>query len=303
MPKDTFSDKVLFPKCVEVLREELVPMHYLELTEKAVKKLHCIGMATERPINMKRQKEDVRERLLDARKLGTFYLPNPYCYGALQKWFVTTKVDKQLRFAPDPSSYVFVPVTISSAINGTYEALMRSPHMINKGHLEEKDRKFHRSRGLQIESAVCEMFKRNYPEFFIEPDNHQLWATPCSHDFKLLVKGIARHVDVSGRTSSGNFGNANNKRTTDIHLLCDTKNDAVVIIGVTGGLGYTNENLRSHEIHNNVSPAETFIVWLNIEKSIKDATYTKFKEASGKKERRTPQSPALKASKTTQIGS
>jgi hypothetical protein len=280
MSDDTYSDTVLFHECVNVLKDCRRPIHYGELTDKAVERINQIyGNRIGSQYNRKRQIEDVRERLLAARRYGTFYIGKPYCIACLQSWFKTSVKNNQLSLMPNIETYTFIPTTIESSINGCFEALMRNEYMVNKGNAPLDKRYLARAKGLQIESAVFGYMKTNYPDFIDYPDNYKIYQKPCDHDFKLIVNGETYLVDVAGSNSKGNFDNNCNKTPVDLHILCEIIENKLYITNIAAKNKFNNKYLVSPYLHNDTKQPDIFFVWLNINKYYADLSYQFFLDA------------------------
>lgn len=79
MARDTLSMTEIFPACQAVLLEAWEPLHYVGLTRRAVARLGVLPES----LNWNRQIEDVREKLLDARRYGLAYTGAPECLAFL----------------------------------------------------------------------------------------------------------------------------------------------------------------------------------------------------------------------------
>lgn len=242
------SQTDLFPACLDVLNSELRPMHYKELTRKAIAKLGY----HEGDVSMFRASEDVRERLPE-RFRDTIYLSGNNLYAmAFRRWFRCGQLTL--------GNYVDEPVRIkgsaTSGSEGAFNALMRAPYMEDHfgGKIEVRNRV--RAKGLVLEQHVKDWFKLHYPDFYLEPRNAGIWQQPCSEDFRLNVNGRVLHIDVAGRNRNGTFGGS--KKSTDIHLLCDIDGSDVFWFGTESGERWT-ENV--FEV-NSMSPAN-MLVYLN----------------------------------------
>lgn len=239
------SDSELLPACADVLTERLVPIHYSDLTEMAIRK---IGYQISR-INMFRTIEDVRERLPRKRDLGVFYTSAPACLMAKKSWFPSMQLPL---LNPD---FVVIPGSATCGYLGAFESLMRDKHMEDHWHGNVMSKNRNRARGLVIEKHVSEWFRLKWPGMYEMPDNNGIWEKSCSHDFKLIVGGKKYLVDVAGL---GRNGYQSNKKSTDIHLLCRIDGDNVVWEGVSSGKRLS-EICMPEEAKSPIS----MVVWLN----------------------------------------
>lgn len=248
------SMRDLFPACVAVLVKELCPIHYADLTRKALMK---IGVR-ESQVAFNKEAENVREKLLMAGQYGTFYAGAPTYAGALRFWFAS---DAQIAMTLDD---VMIPGSAQAGIDGAFDALMRAPHMMvhNSGlaHTEKLNRV--RSSGLVLEKHVTRWFKLKYPDFYGEAANAGIWQRPCTHDFTLSINGRLFLIDVAGPDARGQHGRRGRKHSTDLHLICRVSGDHCLWEGVVRGEGF-NESIDPISIF---SPT-AFLVWLNCAKN------------------------------------
>lgn len=249
------SMRDLFPACVKVLDHELRPLHYAELTARA---MHALGIPNARASPwFSKNIENVREKLLLAGQRETFYTGEPLYAGALRSWFMS---DAQLTMTLD---YVRIPGSAKAGAEGAFEALMRDKHMIihnpSLANTERLNRI--RSSGLVLEKHVSQWFARKYPEFYAEPANHGEWHRPCSHDFRLTVQQRTFNIDVAGPDEHGDYGRRGRKHPTDLHLICRIHDDHCLWEGVVRGEGYKPQ-IDPMSIF---SPT-AFVVWLNCAK-------------------------------------
>ena len=243
------SMRDLFPACVSVLDQEKTPVHYGELTRLALKSL---GIRESQTLFHK-ERENVREKLLQAGQRGTFYTGPPLYAGALRQWFVR---DSQLSMTLD---VIEMPGSAQAGVDGAFEALMRAPYMMQKSsavHTERLNRV--RSSGLVLEQHIAQWFSRRYPSLYLDADNQGQWQRPCDHDFKLSVDGRVYKVDVAGPSDNGTFKKSPYKKATDFHLLCYVNGDNCVFESVVRGSAY-NEHVDPQSVF---SPT-AFVVWLN----------------------------------------
>lgn len=105
--------------------------------------------------------------------------------------------------------------------NALYEQEQRAPHMITKFE-DNAARRAGQLRGLVIEHHVSGWFKKNYPLYYLEPDNYRQWTRICSHDFKLNINFKIHLIDVTGPRKDGTFGSYDYKpkENVDYHILC-----------------------------------------------------------------------------------
>jgi hypothetical protein len=248
MANDTVSNTDLFPACSEVLDRALLPLHYRDLT---IAGLHLLRVPIQ-TVNMVRQMEDVREKMLEAGRFGTAYLPAPHCMGYKRSWLP----------APMPALInTMTPIQIASNIQASedalYEGLRRNPYMINKYNIPWDSRARKRSRGLLIESHVRQWFQQRYPNLYQPPANHQRWQQPCDHDFQLVVYGKAHKVDVMGPALDSTLQFAAGKHITDVHLVAGIQGNAVMLYG--GGLGKDFAHINDLDTTRSILPLLTML--------------------------------------------
>lgn len=264
MANDTISQSHLFPICRDILQEQIRPLYYRDLTKLALNRLGV----QEESISMFREIEDVREQF--AKKDGVGYIPAPYCVFYLKSW-VTPQATLFNKYEP-----LILASNVRDSLRACYEAIMRTPYMINKYNIPFEKRAMKRARGLLIEHHITGWFRQNWPDFVLEPDNAGLWEKPCSHDFKLKLLDRIVLVDVTGENFRHEFGGYTaGKNPTDIHIcagLTDT-DDEIVIYGYIGGSQFT-KGVSAIE----TQPIQRMIFYLNVLKLGLD--YELFKEVS-----------------------
>ena len=256
MACDVAPMEELFHECFRVLQQEFCPLHYAELTEKALANLSL----SKNDVNWVRQVEDVREKMLQTGQYGSFYIGKPLCIGGLRCWF-----EKRQLSLFKPTEGIFIAGNVSAGIEGAFEAVMRSPFMIKKyPSASDERRMFALAQGLVIEQHISKWFQAQYPNFYQHSDNYHQWQRPCDHDFKLCLDNRAFKVDVTGKRLNGKFGNpGKGKKTTDLHLVCEVIDDAVRFISVIPGKHYSGEIFPEKD----GIPPERMIVWLNCVKN------------------------------------
>jgi hypothetical protein len=252
MAHDVVSMTDIFPACRDILDKHERPLHYAQMTELA---LGLLRIPVSR-VNLSRQIEDVREKMLLERRHGSFYVGFPYCYAAVDSWFVNNQFDLFNHRPP-----ILIPGNTTSGINGAYEALQRYPNMeIKNQAANENTRKLACARGLVIERHVADWFKKRWPEIVLSPNNHEVWDRPCNHDFKLQVANRTFNIDVFGPKLDGTYGKPPKKKPTDFHLMCQTNGKDILWEGVITRKQYNRENYLIPEIGR---PPIQMIVWLN----------------------------------------
>jgi hypothetical protein len=244
------SMRDLFPVCADVLADVLVPLHYTELTKRALRRMSVPLSA----VNLAKEAENVREKLLQYGQRGTFYTGPPAYAGALRSWFVS---DAQLQLVVD---HIAVPGSAKAGVDGALEALMRSPYMEirnpNLVHTERINRV--RASGLVLERHIAQWFASRYPMLYRDPPNAGNWRQGCAWDFSLAVNGRTFKIDVAGPDEQGAYGSRGRKQHTDLHLICRVSGDECLIEGVVRGAGF-QEKIDPGSIF---SPT-AFVVWLN----------------------------------------
>lgn len=241
-----------FAACSRVLDEQLVPMHYRELTASA---LEAVGMARA-DVDWQRQVEDVREKFAEAGRHGAAYLGSPLCLVVKRDWFGADQADLF------PATSIYIDGNATAGLHGAFEALMRDEFMKQKTRAPKESVRLGRARGLVIQAHVAEWFAARWPLYYRAADNEGRWSEWCAHDFKLHVRGRTYLVDVSGRTVAGEYGNHGGKTPVDLHLLCDFADDCVSWDGV----------VRGRDFVGNVPPTKwtspaRMVAWLNCERA------------------------------------
>lgn len=247
----SLSMSVLFPACVEVLHSHLYPIHYQELTRKAIEKLSSQNQSIA-GCSISKSAEDVREKLLKQKARGTFYTGKTGYMGAIQSWFPT----KQIGINFD---LITIPCNLKASLDGGFEAMMRIPYMKTKV-FNSPSRYMGCVRGQIIEKHVAYWFRDHYPEIYAPPKNEGNWKTGCDHDFILKIPNYGDlFVDVMGCDKNGNYTTPKGKPITSVHLLCRAVDNSIIWDGCIRG---------SHERNHVICPYETFspicfLVWLN----------------------------------------
>lgn len=247
------SMRDLFPACVAILNERLAPLHYAELTEQALYRLNL----SPHHVNMAKEKENVREKLLVAGQYGTLYTGEPAYAGALRHWFVS---DRQISLKlPDE---IEIPGNAEAGAVGAFEALMRAPFMaVHNAMIPHTIINMTRASGLVLEQHVSRWFQQQYPTIFQPADNAGDWRSACDHDFKLRIHGRTYGVDVFGPDHRGQYGKRGKKRATDLHLRCRIQGRNCIWDGVVRG-----EHYQSEIAPDSIFSPTAFLVWLNCAK-------------------------------------
>ncbi len=251
MRPDVVPQRPLFTAAARVLEQAQMPLHYKDLTRRAVQ---ALGLALTE-INLGKVMEDVREQMLLAGRHGSFYLPRPYCLGGLRRWF------------RNPQSELFHTDRVrikGSAMRGrlgAYEALMRGPFMLDKTISGDvMKRNMARARGLVVEQHVVGWMLENWPEFVLPAENEGQYERPCNHDLRLEVSGRIIKVDVAGKSfltdtyGAPRFG----KIRADLHLLCCENGSDVLVEGIQRGTEF-----GEHIVPEQATSPVTLVVWLN----------------------------------------
>lgn len=223
----------MFRVCSQVLDDSRCPLHYRELTRLALRRMN----RDEHHVDFGRQVEDVRQKMLEAGRHETFYAPKPLCLGAKREWFSAD--GQQLLIAPDLQ--VEIPPSIPAAIEGATEAILRSPHMVQKKKYARPEVVARaRAGGLVIEALVKSYFRREWPDAFVPPDNDGQVERWCDHDFKLRINGAVLKFDVANPSLDGEWRVSEGKRSTDFHLRCRLREGRVVWESIVPGALYAS---------------------------------------------------------------
>lgn len=299
-PSGVVKMDVLFPACVEVLREEQRPMHYAELTRKALARL---GYGWH-DVPWHRQVEDVREKLLLASSRGTAYIGKPYCVGVLKEWFPGPEsqivVDGKVLVLKQQelnTERVPLPLQTEICIEAMVDAIYRFNYMQTKTikarkelglfpevaeelageitgeierykavaevlpHLDSRVRGA--ARGKLIEFHVADWFKRKWPENYGHPPNRSRWKEVCKYDFSLRFGNKVYLFDVAGPGQDGKYGPpyGGGKEPVDFHVIGALSNDSVLICGFMTGKNFTERVLKEF-----TGPLTWLVVFLNCAK-------------------------------------
>jgi hypothetical protein len=236
---------MVFDACRRVLLRDVEPLHYIELTRRA---LALLGHG-DHMLAWKRQIEDVREKFVGN---DIFYSGEPHYLFGYRWWFHDRALVR-------PTDGVVIPASVEAGVNGSYEGLMRSPHMQVKttAPLERVMRA--RARGLVIESHVRGYFAARFPGLYRPPPNEGQWTQVCGYDFGLLLDGRVARFDVSSRKRNGEYGLPAGGKALghDYRILAEPRGDDVVMVSILG-----EPDLRSaavNEEHRGTPPEHLLI--------------------------------------------
>jgi hypothetical protein len=231
-------------------------MHYADLTKAALAVVHV----SEADIDFKRQIEDVREKILQARQNGMFYIGSPLCMGAKTRWFRLEQ--RHLLVSPDET--IRIPASLRTAVEASVEAQLRSPCMIPKTPLMKiacedfardprsalRDKATlgtlqklltARLSGLINEAHVSQWFRQQWPSLWVEKSNADDYTGWSCDDFRLMVGDQLRSVDVMGPNKDDEYANpGGGKRPAAYHVLCRLDETGVVWERVVRGEDFAN---------------------------------------------------------------
>jgi len=241
----------LFSACVAILKEKQEPIHYRALADEALVRANMDPWD--------KAGERVREKLLllGASEWGTAYTGTPWCAGVLTEWFP----GPQLQLLNSEASSTRIRGNATDAASACFEALMRREHMVDKNPNAAKARRLEGlARGQVIEQHTAQWFRVRWPSLWVPPDNEGQYDMWCDHDFKLMVYGRERKVDVMGPLRHGSFGTpfGGGKRRVDIHLIASIDGPDVVLHGFQPGA-----ELDSSFCAEQTLPLSRLSVWLN----------------------------------------
>lgn len=240
----------LFAKCVEILNEGLRPMHYALLADTA-----ALGLKNSLHDEV-RVREDVREKLLCARRLGTAYVRAPYCLAVLQSWFEDPR--EVLLNGGEP---LVIPPDCVAARSATLEALMRREYMITKSrHCDPERREMALANGMVVQHQVEAFIRARFPSIYREASNAGQWKEVAPDDFRIAAPGgRLLAVDVASlRQRDGLYGRTQGKLHADVHICARISEDerAVVIDGWVLRKGFV-ESLSREEL---IPPANLMVM-------------------------------------------
>ena len=230
---------MVFKACSDVLDVECIPMHYADLTERALVTLGSSRLTVDWP----RQIEDVREKMLIAGRFGSGYVGSPHCLAFKRSWFPGAEDPTLFNLDAGDSTCVRFATSPRHFINAGTEALCRAPHMLTKV-ASSRRRWLGCMIGLSVEHHVKAWFQRSWPKFYEDPDNEGRFADPCNHDFKLRIGSTHLLVDVFSSGASREWrAPAAGKPRADLHLACEFDRDAWSVLwrSVTKGDEYSTK--------------------------------------------------------------
>lgn len=244
---------LLFPACVAVLEDAMMPLHYRDITSRALERLRHTAPCAAAQADEAKNAENVREKLLGATRLGTFYLGKPSCLGAMQRWFRLP----QLSLLHQDT--VAIPGHAQAGADGGFEALMRSPFMETKYRTALPHRRYKAcAQGLVLQAHVVQWFTTHYARLVRPPLNEGRWNLPCNHDFQLVLPTRTFLVDITGPDLHGLYIHAPKKAQADLHLLCRIVGRDCRFEGVIRGQDFTMMVIPETSL----SPVN-FCVWLH----------------------------------------
>jgi hypothetical protein len=244
----------LFRACESILWDRFMPVHYGDLTRLAIGELGVEVTKKE----FVRCKEDVREKMLEARRYGTFYVPSPHFFGAIRDWFKTDDVPL-LNVEP---YLIKIPSDATWSIEASTEILMRRRYMLDKiPSADPLRRERGASSGIHIEKHISYYFRDHWAEQWFPPDNENKYYLPCPHDFKLFIDGVMYQVDVMGPHANGKFS-VGDKKVVDFHLIGEVAGPSYYFQGFLQG-GDVPSGYFSPTV---VKPPSRLIVLLNCAK-------------------------------------
>ncbi len=257
MANDTVPMPAVFSACVAEMEDCLLPLHYQQLTERALARLGIPKQA----VNWHRQIEDVREKLVEAERFGTAYTGEPQCLVFLRSW---VRSDEPMLFNNIEKPVIIINANFPCSEEACIEALMREPYMLTKTSAPRERRLRGLAKGMLIEHHIKEYFRSRWPDFYVAADNERKWEMACDHDFKLLVGGKLCKVDIAGEHLNGRFGRSPGKRGVDIHIMAKLYGDRLVLEGFSPGSQFI---AREHLDWWNATPIQPLLVYLNCQKA------------------------------------
>lgn len=225
MTNEAITDRVMFTACSDVLDRAIAPIHYAELTRRAMALLGADEY------DIRRRKEDVRERMLEKGRFGSMY--NTRCEGIKTEWVLRESIDGQRDLlVGDPFEIKYCEAIAKSAES---EAACRQPYMRNKYGQSEASHLNAIASGLIVEHHVRHVFASQWIKSLRNADNHMIWRNACSHDFKLNLDGRWYDVDVCRPDRYGDSGCKHYKTPVHIHIVADRIGDSIWIDGWSPG--------------------------------------------------------------------
>ena len=223
--------------CKILLKQQMKPMHYAELTRRA---LQIVNLSFD-DIGFRKWADELREKVFTAGLDGFVYVGKPHHLVVLSSWFETDWL-----FNTDVDA-IRIDVTSELATEAAREAALRVPHMVNKFNDSPEAQAERVARGLLIEKAVSGWFRSTFPTLWRPPDNDGDYKCWCGHDFKLKLRNQTWLCDVAGSHRDGLYGVANGGKPNGahIHILADDCSLTVNIKGFRYGNEFRGERFAA----------------------------------------------------------
>jgi hypothetical protein len=250
----------LRPLCHKILEREISPIPYKELADLVIKE-----QGEYNGYDLRKIKEDIREKILIAGLDDTGYTGKPYFLAYKKRW---VKRNQAVFNFNEP---IKVPMTVSSSTAGACETVFRFKHMLYKPTMEKLtideaiDKapnviNFRIKRSI-IENNVSDYFKNRWPNLWIPPSNEKIYELPAPDDFRMRIRGDD-HIylfDVCTPDKHNLIGKVNMKKEAHIHVVANDENDGINIIGFTTGKLFKEKQWVIEELY----PIHQLIFWLN----------------------------------------
>ena len=213
--------------CSSILDEQMRPIHYSKLTELVLER--CTDNPSQ--FNFNRQKEDIREKVLQSRRLGMIYLPKPNSLAIKLSWmpFANTTLLEP----------ILLPGIVTISARLATEIRTRTRYMKDKNkpgfadpEIPTIDELRHREnwrklrvralwRGLVTENHFREWYKKDWLNFYLDPPNIGRPRDYCHHDFSIIgITSKPITVDIECANEKGQFGTKYKKVKADLFFQC-----------------------------------------------------------------------------------
>jgi hypothetical protein len=187
------------------------PLHYKEIFEK-----YTVHNSTAYSENTKPD-ETLRLHYAQHKSNDILLLPGTDGHIGLFKWFPNIKNDELIRpdidrLQVDPNLYL--------AYDSGYEYKSREQFLKDFNSDRMSERRYNITRNAFIvESHIKGYFQSNFPDNYIESDNHKKYDKGCDHDFKLKFSGRVKKIDVKYSAKDSQYQIRFPKKENDFYYI------------------------------------------------------------------------------------
>lgn len=254
------KQNILRPLCHKILEREISPIHYEKLANLVIKE-----QGEYNGYDLKKIKEDIREKILIAGLDDSGYTGKPYFLAYKKRW---VKRNQAVFNFYEP---IRVPMTVSSSTAGACETVFRFKYMLYKPlnksltideAIDEDPKIIHfRMKRLIIENNVSDYFRNRWPDLWLPPSNKNIYKQHAPDDFRMRIRDDD-HIylfDVCTPNKDNLIGKVYMKKEAHIHVVANDEDDEINIVGFTTGKLFKEKQWVIEELY----PIHQLIFWLN----------------------------------------